>query len=507
MKLLFKIAWRNIFRHKGKSFVIGIILFLGALLMTIGNAVISGMDLGLSNNIVNLFTGDLVIKSGNQEDDNVLFDVEGKPLEVISDYKKVNSVLEKNKNIDKFLPANAGYVIIFNENGNIGDGVLLGVDIKKYKDMFKNSYKVVEGKDMNENERGVLYSSNARDRTYNFMNIWVVPKGFGINKNNLSEDAKENIKNIKTKDELVYMGVSDKTSTVDVKVDVKGVIKYRALSSIWGVYSIVDSASFRECFNYINKEENLDIDKDNKNLIENSENLDNIFGDDTIIKENEENNKIISYEDLKKETTRMEKNINYNNNIYNMVFIKLKKGTDINKESKKLQNELIAEGSDAKVITWQKAVGPIGGLTKIIRAALFFFTMLIFFVAIIIIMNTITMAALERSAEIAMMRAIGAGKSFISKMFFVETSILAFFFGGIGMASGICVVIILSNLGITSDNDFLQILFGGDRFMPIVTISDIFIGIFELTIVTITAVIYPISIVRKIVPLDAIARE
>ena len=120
MKLLFKIAWRNIFRHKGKSFVIGIILFLGALLMTIGNAVISGMDLGLSNNIVNLFTGDLVIKSGNQEDDNVLFDVEGKPLEVISDYKKVNSVLEKNKNIDKFLPVNAGYVIIFNENGNIG---------------------------------------------------------------------------------------------------------------------------------------------------------------------------------------------------------------------------------------------------------------------------------------------------------------------------------------------------------------------------------------------------
>ena len=41
MNLIIKISWRNIMRHKGKSIVIRVILFLGALLMTVGNGVIS----------------------------------------------------------------------------------------------------------------------------------------------------------------------------------------------------------------------------------------------------------------------------------------------------------------------------------------------------------------------------------------------------------------------------------------------------------------------------------
>ena len=131
MRLSLKIAWRNLFRHKGKSMIIGAILMLGAFLMTVGSGVISGMDRGLSENIVNLFTGDIVIASDKQEDENVLFDMEGKPLETITDYKKVKAVLDKNSNVEKHLPVNAGYVIIFNEDGNIGDGLLLGVNIER----------------------------------------------------------------------------------------------------------------------------------------------------------------------------------------------------------------------------------------------------------------------------------------------------------------------------------------------------------------------------------------
>ena len=67
--------------------------------------------------------------------------------------------------------------------------------------------------------------------------------------------------------------------------------------------------------------------------------------------------------------------------------------------------------------------------------------------------------------------------------------------------------IILNRAGITTDNELVQILYGGDRFMLLVTIKDILIGIIELGIVTIFSVMYPIAVVRKIVPLDAIARD
>ena len=49
MSLSSKIAWRNIWLHKNKSIVIGIILFLGAFLMTLGNGIVSGMEKGLEN--------------------------------------------------------------------------------------------------------------------------------------------------------------------------------------------------------------------------------------------------------------------------------------------------------------------------------------------------------------------------------------------------------------------------------------------------------------------------
>ena len=52
--------------------MIGLILFMGALIMTLGNGVISGMERGLRENIMNRFTGQIVIVSKNQVDDNVI---------------------------------------------------------------------------------------------------------------------------------------------------------------------------------------------------------------------------------------------------------------------------------------------------------------------------------------------------------------------------------------------------------------------------------------------------
>jgi len=48
--LLWKIAWRNVWRHYGRSLIIGAILFSGALLMTVGNAVINGAQQGFEEN-------------------------------------------------------------------------------------------------------------------------------------------------------------------------------------------------------------------------------------------------------------------------------------------------------------------------------------------------------------------------------------------------------------------------------------------------------------------------
>ena len=71
--LTWKIAWRNLWRHKGKSLVIGIIIFLGALFMTVGNAVIEGAKQGLEKNMINRFTGHLILAAAKEKKENVFF--------------------------------------------------------------------------------------------------------------------------------------------------------------------------------------------------------------------------------------------------------------------------------------------------------------------------------------------------------------------------------------------------------------------------------------------------
>ena len=105
------------------------------------------------------------------------------------------------------------------------------------------------------------------------------------------------------------------------------------------------------------------------------------------------------------------------------------------------------------------------------------------------------------------MRAIGAHRSFISGMFFGETAVLSGVFGGLGIVAGVIIVKITPLLSFTTDNDFVQLIYGGDTFQPFLSAGDIATVIAELAVVTIVTAIYPVKVANSITPLDAISRE
>src|SRR3989339_525719 len=156
MMLIFKIAWRNILRHKGKSFVIGTILFLGAFLMTVGNGVISGMNRGLVRNIIDSFTGDIILISDKNESDSVIMSMMGKSVEPINNFKTLKEILVQQEYVDRFLPAGKNMALSLYEGGAApGFAFLLGVDLKEYQKMFSGNFTVIEGSMLNDNEEGM----------------------------------------------------------------------------------------------------------------------------------------------------------------------------------------------------------------------------------------------------------------------------------------------------------------------------------------------------------------
>jgi ABC-type lipoprotein release transport system permease subunit len=192
---------------------------------------------------------------------------------------------------------------------------------------------------------------------------------------------------------------------------------------------------------------------------------------------------------------------------FNLVSVILKPHMAPEAGVKRLNAALKEAGCGVRAVTWKKAVGIIGNSAAIIKAALFIFVMFLFFVAIIIIVNTLSMAAIERTSEIGMMRAVGAQRNFIRAMFFSETATLSAVFGGTGIVFGIIAVNIVTAFHITSTNDMVQLLFGGDTFRPLLSVTDTLLAVLQLIVVTFIAVLYPIRVASGITPLDAITRE
>ncbi len=165
-------------------------------------------------------------------------------------------------------------------------------------------------------------------------------------------------------------------------------------------------------------------------------------------------------------------------------------------------------GLPVKVLSWKQASGQVAQISDILRVIINVFVILLFFVAVIIIMNTLSMTALERTEEFGMMRAVGARKGFITRMFLSETVALSAVFGGAGILVGAMVAWIIHPLGISSgDSEILELLFGGEVFQPTLGVGGVVSGIVALGVVTVLAVLYPLVVARRITPLDAINRH
>ena len=277
-------------------------------------------------------------------------------------------------------------------------------------------------------------------------------------------------------------------------------------------FALMDIESYRNCLGYISAADKQIVSLSNEEetlLGDDALDMDALFSGSGLV----ENKPVSSVSSLMttapeiEKVGKTEKETDLDEGAYNLVFILLKDHSKLNETVDSLN--ILFKERDAKVraVTWKKAIGSIGSIAMLIKTSLFVFVMFLFFVAIIIIVNTLSMTALERTSEIGMMRAVGARKGFITNMFLWETALLSSFFGGIGILTGYIVVKVLTLLKFTTDNDMVQLLYGGDVFQPFLSFGDVGIAVFQLVIVTVVAVVYPVLVARSITPLDAITRE
>jgi ABC-type lipoprotein release transport system permease subunit len=503
--LILKIAWRSILRHRAKSIVIGLILFLAAFIMTLGDSTVIGMRRGVEENMVQSFTGHIILVSDQETKDNVLFTPMAKPLKLLKDYERIRDVLKKQEFIKDFLPMTRGGVAILGGQ-EMSFLLTFGCNFDDFQRVFGSPFTAVEGELLRNGDHGLLVNLNGRKDLYKFQGFWLVPQGYQLDRKNLTEEAKKELPKLATRSSLALEGFGE-PGAMSKEIAVKGIMRFKSLNTLMRQVTIMDIESYREIFGYYTARDIVEkIPPRESALLAASE--DDLFSSGQIYSTGSAGASVTELEKRIRSAPKVTRKIDYDSAAFNYISILLKPGEDLKASMAKLGRVMKEGGFQVKVLSWKKASGQVAQLADIFQIVLVVFVLLLFFVAIIIIMNTLSMNALERIEEFGMMRAVGARKGFISRMFLAETFSLSFVFGGAGILAGVIVTWIVRALRISSGgNEIIELLFGGEIFRPTLGVAGLTIGIVGLGLVTLLAVIYPLGVARKITPLDAINRH
>lgn len=183
---------------------------------------------------------------------------------------------------------------------------------------------------------------------------------------------------------------------------------------------------------------------------------------------------------------------------YNNFIVKVDKTTNAAAVAKDIKDTFKVGAADAQTqIKQQLAVfnilglvlGGIGGIALVVAA--------------VGVVNTMVMAILERTREIGVMRAVGARRSTVSRVFTFEASLLGFFGGILGLALGYGIILLanpLINKQLASNN----LLSSNIITLPIWLI----LGVVALTtLIGLLAGLYPARRAAKLDPVEALHYE
>jgi len=502
--LTLKIAWRSLLRHKAKSLVIGVILFLGAFIMTLGDATAIGMRRGIEENLVKSFTGNVVLVSDEETKDNVLFTPMAKPLKILKDYEQVRSVLQQQSYVKDFLPMTRGGLSILGGQ-EMSFMMTFGCNFDDFQRVFGNPIKPVEGHLLHNGEHGIMLNVQGRQDQYKSQGYWLVPQGTQLDKANLSDEAKKE-SDLEVKSSLALEGFGEVNST-NLDVPVTGVMRFKGMNTLFEQVTLMDIETYRQLFGYFTAEDVVaKLPARESALLTAGE--DSLFEGGDIYSTGKASANVTQLEKDIRAPVKVEPKLNYDEAAYNYVSVLLKPGVSTDSAVGKLKKVMKDNNLPVKVLSWKKASGQVASTADVLQTIIYAFVILLFFVAIIIIMNTLSMNALERTEEFGMMRAVGAQKNFVTKMFLAETFSLSFVFGGAGILVGVIGTWIVRALNISSAaNRIFELIFGGEIFRPTLGLSGLVVGIIGLAAVTVLAVLYPVRVARRITPLDAINRH
>ena len=511
MKEIIKLALRNLKEHKSKTIIIGCFLVLGVAIVVAGNSFLESINRGLEKDFRANYTGDIAI--GTVPEKGVINDIFGvnstsfggeiPQLPEIVELDRVNEIVSGTKGIESATKLISAQVIVVEaSNGEVDLSVITQKDDVSLDDI----------------PISMLFAGE--DETYwkTFPDINLVDGTFpekGTNDILVDERVKKAYESLydaklTVGTPVLIAGANSKGIVREAKVCgfIKPANEYSAMFQC-----IYCNAAFARSFadlTYANTFAQELPDTVDLSLSAMSE--DELFGDFDDFGEADEFDPSVTatsvdFDNILGDVSLRDELNKTDDGAWHYILMKVANKSKTDSIIAELNNKFKEEGLNVHAMNWKLAAWSysqtVAGIGIVFNTLIIILAVVVF----IIIMNTMIVSVIERTSEIGTMRAIGAEKSFVRKLFFTESLILTLITSVIGVIVSIIIMCIFNHQNIVITNSIVKMMLGGGlvHFTP--TAGIIISTIIITALLGIISNLYPINSALKITPLKALSKE
>ena len=550
MGVIFRISLRNLLEHRGKTFIIGTIVALGVIVIVVGNSMMDTAAEGIRRSFIDNYTGHVMI-TGVADGDISLFRVQAvggiEDTPSIPHYNEIRAYAESLPQVEQATSQVSGFGVVRIDSDRVQGleygtfSVLYGIEPDTYEQMF-NSVEVVEGRFLQPGERGIMLSrERVNDMREEFAEGLIDAE---ISSREIRELGRVELS---VGDEIrVVSGFQQGLPRIRV-IPLVAIYEPRNAGDGVGsdLISFVDVQTQRSLQGLtIGFTGEFELPEATTRLIDSLDDDafaddDALFGDNLFAEPGEAgqddggelfgvDDDFFSFDepgddpipepedvmpDAESEATAENEaavpviDERIDTGAWQYILLKLDNPGQTDRTIRQLNDWFEEQGYAAQAANWEAAAGPFATTADVIRVVFNVAIIIIGVVAIIIIVNTLVISVVERTAEIGTMRALGAEKPFVWKLFATETLSITFVFGIIGILLSLLIILALNIIAFPATNSFLRILFAGEALQPDVSIPSLFYSLAIVSVVGFLAHLYPVQVALKIQPIRAMQAE
>ncbi|HVP19036.1 MAG TPA: FtsX-like permease family protein, partial [Spirochaetia bacterium] len=287
--------------------------------------------------------------------------------------------------------------------------------------------------------------------------------------------------------EITVLGLSEGGGVNALRATVRGIFEPLYYANVFNYINFMDAASYSQLYNFTGVAAGSLPEGLEKGLAAAAQSEDSVFalaGSST---------GSIDTSKLKSEAVSG----------YTMIAVRLKDHAAMDA----VRTRLAAQGFSVKTARWDEASSFFARVASAMQAFIYFATGLIFLVVAFIFMNTLVINIIERTAEIGTMRALGAERSFIRKVFLSETLLLNVSACIVGMVVSLILVLAAGRSGVPLPETVSVYLIGGGALPVELSAGPFIIALVVVVAVSVLATLFPIRVATRITPLAAMSER